>query len=564
MFADGTDELLLVFQCKGFAVEEFGPSQLAQCLHSIDAFSHSPFKAKQYGLIVNRIVKGETRKKIEAALQLLVQAGKVENARLLDLEAFLEMVFQEAQKQLTSLLRSSVAEFQEQHRLRMEEGVYVENVPFRMEGNDGTDKNPLRFVEERVLKLVLAPNNKRSWTFISGEFGFGKTSLALRLAEVLQEHGVICLYLPVAQFHPRAFEMEGPFLWEALRVILQEEVDRTSERNKILHAALKEIFKREKRIVLIFDGIDEHPICWRENGLMSVFGIFKTFNITCLFAVREEFLAERSGHFQAAIKGGPGSFMLRLIEWPEPLIIEYTRHYQKSVETADARNRIGHFEEAVKTGRYVDYYGDIPRRPLFLKMLLDDVAKDDLQSRNLAELYRIYITKKFESDRATSTSKPIVLRPLSLDADYEIVCARLFDVMTMAAGRMYAIEGSEVRLQPSLSEVTLRECAKQIAGESLDLPSILLNSVMVPLGRRNKLHQGGHIEVAFAHTSFQEFFLAHHILAALLGKIADPKILHSVLPKPVMRFLQGLISTLSPDEQVKVRSRFHLTGDENG
>lgn len=557
MFAEGNDELLRVFQCKGFAVPEFGSSQLEQCLHSIEAFTASPFRTKQYGLIVNRIVKGEPRKRIEAALQALVQVGKAEKAQLLGLDAFLEMVFQEAQNQLATLLRSSVAEFQEQHQLRMDEGVYVENVPFRLDGNETSHKNPLRFVEERVVRLVSAANNKRSWTFLSGEFGFGKTSLALHLAEVLQEQKIICLYLPAARFHARAFDNEGHFLWEVLQVILQEEVDRESDRNRLFKASLKEIFKREKRIILIFDGIDEHPICWRENGLMNVFGIFKTFNTSCLFAVREEFLAERSGHFQAAIKGGPSSSTLRLVEWPESLILEYTKQYQKSDLAADAQNRIGHFEEAVKTGRYVDYYGDIPRRPLFLKMLLDDVAKEDLRGRNLAELYTIYITHKFESDRATSTSKPVVLRPLSLDEDYELVRARLFGVMTMAAGRMYAIEGGEVRLQPSLSEAILRECSKQIAGESLDLPSILLNSVMVPVGRRNMLRHGGHIEVAFAHTSFQEFFLARHILAASLEQIVDQTILKSVIPKPVTRFLQGLIATLPPDEQVKARSYFY-------
>jgi hypothetical protein len=564
MFAEGADELVLLFQCKGFAVEEFGPAQLAKCLHSIEAFVRSPFRTKQYGLIVNRIVKGEPRKKIEAALQALVQTGKAEKAHLLGLEAFLEMVFQEAQDQLTKLLRSSVAEFQEQHRLRMDEGVYVENVPFRVDEDDTSHKNPLRFVEERVLRLVSAPNNKRSWTFLSGEFGFGKTSLALHLAEVLQEHKIICLYLPAAQFRPSAFDMEGPFLWEVLQILLQEEVDRESDRNRILHAALKEIFKREKRIILIFDGIDEHPICWRENGLMNVFGIFKTFNLSCLFAVREEFLAERSGHFKAAIKGGPGSFMIRLVDWPEPLILEYTRHYQRGTRGVEVQTRIAHFEEAIKTGSYVDYYGDIPKRPLFLKMLLDDVAKDDLRSRNLAELYTIYITKKFESDRASSTSRPVVLRPLGLDEDYEVVCARLFDLMTVAAGRMYAIEGGELRLHPRLSEVTLRACAEQIAGESLDLPSILLNSVMVPVGRRNKLHHGGHIEVAFAHTSFQEFFLARHILAALLEKNIDPTILHSVIPKPVTRFLQQLISTLPPDQQALARSSLDPRGDMHG
>jgi hypothetical protein len=556
LYEDGTNNLQWAFQCKGFSVAEFKASQLTQCLHSIHSFSDSDFRTKHYGLIVNQTVTGEMRRRIEVELELLVQAGKAQTVRLLGLEAFLEMVFLEAQKQLMNLLSSSVAEFQDQHRRRMEESVYVEAVPFRVGGDNNPHVNPLRFVEDRVLKLIVEPNNKRCWTFLSGEFGFGKTSLALHLATVLQTHGVDCLYLPVARFHRTAFEMEALFLWEALQVILHEELDRTDNRNQILHASLKEIFKREKRIVLIFDGIDEHPICWRENGLRNVFGIFKTFNITCLFAVRDEFLAERKGHFQAAIKGGPGSFMLQLVEWDQSLINQFAEFYKRNITAADATTRIGHFQDTVQTGRYVDYYGDIPRRPLFLKMLLDDVAKEDLRNLNLAELYEIYITNKFESDRATSTSNPVVLRPLSMDEDYEVVCARLFDLMTMAAGFMYSVEDGEIRLQPTLSEIKLRECASRISGGALDLPSILLNSVLVPVGARNRYYQNGYMDITFAHTSFQEYFLARYIFISMSENSNNQSVLLGVMPKPVKRFLEGMVSKLPPDQQANIWAKF--------
>jgi hypothetical protein len=282
-------------------------------------------------------------------------------------------------------------------------------------------RKPLQHITASLLDVITARNNERSWIVLVGEFGFGKTSLALRLAQSLEQEEVICLYLPVAQFRANALDMEAPFLWQALEIVLQEELDRKEDRNVILHAALKEVFKREKRIVLIFDGIDEHPTCWRENGLMSVFGIFKTFNASCVFAVREEFLAERAGHFHTAIKGGPGCAMVRLIEWPEALVVDFAKRYQERLVCADARARIQHFADIVQTGQYLDYYGDIPKRPLFLKMLLEDVAKSDLRNCNIAELYGMYISKKFDSDRGTSTSHPVVRRPLSLDEDYEFV-----------------------------------------------------------------------------------------------------------------------------------------------
>jgi hypothetical protein len=280
--AKHSDDVVLAFQCKGFEVQ-FGSAQFAQCLNSIRKFVQSPFRAERYFLVVNSIVKGEPRNKLEAALQEISIIGKANSARLLDTQAFLEMVFVEAQTQLTVALRSSLADFLDQHRQRMEEGVYFTDVPCMIAEQSLVSKDPLGYVEKKVRGLVSEPNNKRLWIFVSGEFGFGKTSLALHLAERLERHSIVCLYLPAARFHAQAFEGDHKFFWEALRILLQEEeVDQRSERHLILHAALKEIFKREKRIVLIFDGIDEHPICWRDDGLQSVFGIFKQFNATCL------------------------------------------------------------------------------------------------------------------------------------------------------------------------------------------------------------------------------------------------------------------------------------------
>src|SRR5438445_11926432 len=44
LHGDHTDDILMAVQCKGFSDQEFGSSQLQQCLHSIAAFARSPFK----------------------------------------------------------------------------------------------------------------------------------------------------------------------------------------------------------------------------------------------------------------------------------------------------------------------------------------------------------------------------------------------------------------------------------------------------------------------------------------------------------------------------------------
>ena len=61
----------LVVQCKGFKVgeHEIGPSQIMQCISSINAFKKSGIKAKKYLLVHNRDGRNlEFREKVENAL----------------------------------------------------------------------------------------------------------------------------------------------------------------------------------------------------------------------------------------------------------------------------------------------------------------------------------------------------------------------------------------------------------------------------------------------------------------------------------------------------------------
>jgi hypothetical protein len=148
-------------------------------------------------------------------------------------------------------------------------------------------------------------------------------------------------------------------------------------------------------------------------------------------------------------------------------------------------------------------------------MLLADVVKEDIRKRNLAEIYTNYLFEKFRIDRDTSTQTPAVRRPLSLDEDYTFVCGQLFRLMTTAAGRMYQIESGEVRMLPDIRETDLRLCAKEVAGETLDLPSILSNAVLVPTGQRDVKKHSGLLSFTFAHKSFQAFFFARYVISLL-------------------------------------------------
>jgi hypothetical protein len=127
--------------------------------------------------------------------------------------------------------------------------------------------------------------------------------------------------------------------------------------------------------------------------------------------------------------------------------------------------------------------------------------------------------------------------------------------MTRAASLMYRVEQDVLRLEPLLPESALRQCAAEVAGGILDVPSLLLNSVMVPVRWRSRHQDSGSMSIAFAHRSFQEYFLARYILAVALEPSDATELLNSELPTPVLRFLHGLIAALPSEQQAIARSR---------
>lgn len=549
-YSEGDGPLLVAFQCKGFEVPEWESSQTDQCLESIASFERSGLRCGSYSLAVNRVVKGDARRRILDALAVLRARGQVDEAHLLDREGLIRLVFTRMEKIVEDLVMRAV------ERVRQESDetadvLYLPDVPFQVEGEQA-HLNPLDYAYRRIVDMIRRPDNKRTWTFVVSEFGFGKTELTRHLTRKLLSNGISCLCLQAAAFPRKAFDSENELMWTTLELLHGEEVSRKEMKFEIQKWTLKEILKSKKDIALILDGVDEHPTCWREDGLRSVFGVFKTFNASCVFAVRREFLAERSGAVAAALKGCPGQFTLTLTEWGPGEIEPYAQQFKALVSDLAEQERIEEFRELVAGGRYVERFGDIPRRPLFLKMLITDIASGLGGARNIAELYQQYFRKKFEMDRQTSAPRPMVGRPLESDEDPEKVCGTLFEIMTKVAAKMYVVEADEVQLTSVIEEDAVTQCAQACGQPALSIKTLMVNTVLVPIGKRDALVRRGRIRITFAHRSFQEFFLARHVFE-LLESGHNDELLSRRLPSFVLRFLSGLFTLAAPPAQEIVR-----------
>lgn len=108
IFVENPGGLTSVFQCKGFEVTEMRHQQVADCLKSIVSFSRSSFNAKKYFLVVNRVMKDDVRDTIEESLTELTKSGKAEEVGLLNNQDFVQMLFEEARRQVKRLIDETV------------------------------------------------------------------------------------------------------------------------------------------------------------------------------------------------------------------------------------------------------------------------------------------------------------------------------------------------------------------------------------------------------------------------------------------------------------------------
>ncbi len=123
-----------------------------------------------------------------------------------------------------------------------------------------------------------------------------------------------------------------------------------------------------------------------------------------------------------------------LTEWGNQDIMNYLYTYKKyNVHLKQESKQIDEFIKMVRSDSYNKYYGDIPKRPLFLKMLAEDVKTGTIKKRNLAQIYQRYLIDKFKLDRNTSVSNNVSERPLRITGNILHQVDLIFSILAETA-----------------------------------------------------------------------------------------------------------------------------------
>ncbi|HEY0160961.1 MAG TPA: hypothetical protein VGF28_26995 [Thermoanaerobaculia bacterium] len=519
---DDGQQFSLAVQCKGFEVaeERVGASQREQCLESIRKFDESDVRAERYLLVHNRVASdSDFRIPVETGVAELMRKGRVREAMCWDSLRFLREVFNALSERIVAALNTATNRDADSFGQFDLEPIAV--VPIRV-ADLVLDRHHLESESESRTDLAdpakLLLGGQQNLTLLLGGAGYGKTTVARRAVRHMPRK---VFFVPAARIDKRIVGAKD-LLEQAIDIedLLDlagiEDVDTWKF---IARAVIDSLLKRpDTNALLIFDGLDESPFLTRERGaLQHFFNFFNEVRVPVVLTARTEFWNDKQSDLHqpfgsvGAHKGGIRKYVQRaeLVDWNPPQMTELARRFKETITDSEARRRLDELIAAIDSDRYEEYYGDIPRRPLFLRMILDTVTTNDVHHVRRAQLVEEWALLKIERDviasqRWGTSGRPSIARETSTRATVELS----FTAMEAAARLMMTAHEGRALLLP---DCEAREIAMRVPALSTvpEYAGLVLNSLLVPLVSRSSAPQ----RLRFAHLLFQEFFLARYLAA---------------------------------------------------
>lgn len=551
------------FKILDFRNAPFDNHQLNQCRQIIEKIKKLPAPVFSFVLLCNTLTCTPEYKTILHEIGELQNTGKTEIARFYDIKSFL---IKEVAENIDIEIRNKIVEsnqkFKELFQSQMDQYFYVEDVPFTIEPDSKKHSNPVGYLAESSIRqknnyseleysLRKQPASgldpDKGWNFVISEFGFGKTSLLLNLYNKLNRNNILSVFLPLSFFRERSLYSTNDICRIVLEILFDDrKFDYHRNFDRLMAGVLKSMLGKRNDLILLFDGLDEHHAAYTPKGLQNIFLGTAKLSAECFFTMRKEFWDDKQENFSSAL--GPikkKHQFYSLSEWSNTEILKFIDEYfaKGGIEKAETE-RINEFRELVKHNNYDQFYGDIPRRPLFLKMLIVDIKNNRIKKRSLAEIYEQYLVEKFRIDRKSQFSNKI-RTPLKLEKteDRYKVLGKIFQVLEKAAALTYYITTEkECLLKPYITENQIEEEIQILKEKEFGVTEILMNSILVPSGKRNN----NEFCLKFAHKSFQEYFFARSIYTTLIRPNYPDvlsRILRSKHSNGVVTFLKGIIDS---------------------
>ena len=552
----------LVVQCKGYQAP-LQKGHVKEIVRSVGRFQESGLRCKTYWLAVNRpVTDAEIRNSIDATLAALVRSGAAEDATWLDAPDLVENLVRRSVEELKDALPHHNRTYLTRYAAQMREGrAYMPSVPFRKWTRNVTPglgrkdparvtytpsdgKNPLHDASSDLLagyankQAAPKPMHTRAYRIVLSEFGFGKTSLMLELATRLSASGRPAIYVPLVEIPEHAFATEHTFVAALYDLVLVGEWEADKGAAYVPLLAFRRALRTDPMFVLLLDGLDEHRLSYSADGLSRMFSCFRDLTCDVIVSARTEFWEGNRGNLDHALKGtGNDRRFQVLLEWDCNAMLGYIQEFPRTLQTEE-------LIRVIVEDRYDEIYGDIPKRPLFLEMLVEDLAGGATQPGSLSELYRRCLERKMERDISSPFAQSAgITRPLPIsDLDLGELRRRMLDFLTELAGLTLVQDPASDR--PLIRETfpqsdVMTAAAKAGLGSAAAVP-LLLHSILASTSRKS---DSGESMMRFAHRSYQEYFLARSLTAT-----------SEAIPPGLSRLVMHFIHELRGGHNVQVSS----------
>ncbi|HJQ34994.1 MAG TPA: hypothetical protein VJ866_22785 [Pyrinomonadaceae bacterium] len=509
----------LAVQCKGFAVREheLGDDQIRQCLKSIEDFRKSGIRADTYLLLHNRIPSNDRfREEVFRAADELRESGLAREAYVWGPQRLIQEAVKRVRERCARILQLNeerVSEFQLEPPLCDP----VERVPMRI---SEIKVSPNQKLGEKELEEVVADpaeellrTARSNLSVMLANAGYGKTTSALRTVSASRR----VFYLSAATLPPGVKNTHSLLeRWVRLDKLFEDaQPEDVSVLEELAGRAIIGVLKdAETPVILILDALDESIYFSRKGGLQLLFNQLRDIQIPVVLLARSEFWEGKQKDFASSYDllarhkdrtHNRRVTIIRLTDWGREQIETLARRFADT-QAGPARGNLEELIELVRSGGYEEIYGDIPKRPLFLRFILESVAEQGIRRKGRARLFYEWVELKILRD---------ILNPLNLggegrqpiveNADGTEATVRLaFRAMKAAALEMTTrpARGNSLELLPScdVEDVLLSDRRLEAV---LDPTGLFLHSLLVPVRSTPE-----RLEIGFAHRAYQEFFLA--------------------------------------------------------
>lgn len=515
----------VVVQCKGYEVIEPGRQQLRQAKESIAKFRDAEQHADHYLLIYNRPGKNrDFHLELEESINELVSIGKVRKAAVWSRETILRHVFDAMARRIDAQLVESAREL----RLRLERFAdlklpFIKHVPIRVsqlrfKRNEPCVIHEVASSAPKDSEALLLSDGDYRWTLAVGHFGAGKTTAVLQASS---QESTVPLYVPAKALSSKHLRTgTSRFLTEVLRSLgLYDtlEMDRTTSPDigalleKLAGSVLGSLLRQpDSNYVLILDALDENRVYCSIEGIQHLSNQLAEFRCRIILTTRREQLAEQFGNFgvamtEASAKYGPNrpARLLEFEQWSPDMIENLLEKLLRQADIdEDSKKHLNRFASVLASGEYHDFYGELPKNPLFLSFILEDVVDSGVRTSGRRELIHRWVARKIRRDRAS----PARLSPDD-SLDVSALVDRVLELLRECAGAMIEKKDECILMTETIDEREVLSIASLIfRDQSSSLLALLLNSVMMPIGYR----KAGGLKIGFIYQTLQELFLAEY------------------------------------------------------